>query len=645
MASKRPAKLTHTFVKNIAQPGRYGDGRGSFGLSVMVKKTSNGRWSKTWSQRIRINGTISMLGLGTFPAVTLAKAREKTIKNAQLVAEGVDIRIPKRKIPTVDEAFKQVVAMRSPGWRGKQTTGSWSLYQSYCKPIGSKPISDVTSSDVLKILTPLWYTKNKTAREVRSTLSTVMKWAITEEYRGNDPAASHITRNLGKQAPAVNSPSLEHSDVGRALANIRDADAWWANKYCLLFIALTCVRSGEAREATWGEINLEEATWKIPATRMKAGIEHKVPLSTQAIEILLYARDQGNGSQGKIFPSQRGGKFIRNESHSRLMHKLEIPAVPHGFRSSFINWAAGHGRTHIPEAAAEMVLAHTPTEAVKKSYKTSDFFEDRVPVMQEWADYLTETLGAVISTIPDTYEEKQRERRASSRVRAFKMDPIGEDEYTLIVQNLQESQTHDTWDAPDQDTLRGAVDVAAIALMRDGLLRPKETADALWSDLKREVDGSGLLTIRHSKKNRPGTDRVAYISPRTMKALDEIRRTRRELRMDAPDERILQMTENSLPKHIPKACHAAGLTGAFGGFSPRNGMAQDLTRSGVGINDLKAAKGWRFMATTHSERESVARNGAVAQWYAQKETETKETRPVVQPDLTRDCLEERQSIM
>ena len=315
---------------------------------------------------------------------------------------------------------------------------------------------------------------------------------------------SCLTQGLNTWLLTVNSPSLEHSDVGRALANIRDADAWWVEKYCLLFIALTCVRGGEAREATWGEINLDEATWKIPATRMKAGIEHKVPLSTQAIEILLYARDQGNGSQGKIFPSQRGGKFTRQERLSRLMHKLEIPAVPHGFRSSFINWAAGRGRTHIPEAAADMVLAHTPTEAVKKAYKTSDFFEDRVPVMQEWADYLTETLGPVISTIPDTYEEKQRERRTSSRVRTFKVDPIGEDEYTLIVQNLQESQTHDTWDAPDQDTLRGAVDVAAIALMRDGLLRPKETADALWSDLKREVDGSGLLTIRHSKKNRPG---------------------------------------------------------------------------------------------------------------------------------------------
>ena len=199
------------------------------------------------------------------------------------------------------------------------------------------------------------------------------------------------------------------------------------------------------------------------------------------------------------------------------------------------------------------------------------------------------------------------------------------------------------WDAPDQTTLLAAIDIAAIALMRDGLLRPKEIADTLWSDLKREPDGSGLLTVRFSKKNRPGTDHVAYVSPRTMKALDKTRRLRRELRMEAQDDRILQMTENVLPKRIKKACQDAGLTATFSGFSSRNGMAQDLTRSGV--NDLKEAKGWRLMATTHSERESLARNGAVAQWYAQKETETKKTRPVVQADLTSDCIKEYQSIM
>ena len=627
MVSKRKGdRLTNTFVKNIAEPGRYGDGRGGFGLSFLVRETKNGRLSKTWAQRIIIGNRPRMLGLGIYPAVTPANAREKATKNAQLVAEGVDIRIPKRKIPTVDQAFEQVIAIRSPGWRGKHPTYDWSRFQSYCKPIGSKPISEVTASDVLNILIPLWYTKNKTARGVRSTLSAVMKWAITEEYRGNDPAASHITKNLSKPDPPVTSPSLDHQDLGRALAQIRDADAWWAEKYCSLFLAFTGVRSAQAREADWSEVNLDKATWTTPGSRMKGGIEHRVPLSTQAIEILLYARDQGNGSHN-IFPSQRGSNFMTAGRLSSLMHKLALPAVPHGFRSSFINWANGEGRTHIPEAVAEMVLAHKPSETIKKHYKTSDFFKDREPVMQEWADYLSSTMGAVISATPDTYEEKLRERRAVTLKRNFKVDSIGEDEYQLIVQNLQESQIQDV---PDQDTLRRAVDIAAIGLMYDGLLRPKETADALWSDLKEEQDSSGLLNIRHSKENRQGTDHVTYVSPRTMKALDETRRIRRELRMDAKDDRILQMTENALPKHIQKACHAAGLTGTFGGYSPRNGMAQNLIRSGVATNDLKTAKGWRLMATTHSERENLARNGPVAQWYAQKEEETKKTRPVVQ---------------
>ena len=202
------------------------------------------------------------------------------------------------------------------------------------------------------------------------------------------------------------------------------------------------------------------------------------------------------------------------------------------------------------------------------------------------------------------------------------MDPIGEHEYLLIVKNLQESQTQDIWDVPDENTLRRAVVIAAIALMRDGLLRPRATAAALWSDLKREPDGSGLLNIRSSKKNRPGTDHVTYVSPRTMKALDETSRIRGRLRMVATDDRILQMTENALPKHIKEACHAAGLIGTFNGFSPRNGMAKDLITSGVGVNDLKKAKGWRLMGTTQSEREHLARNGPVAQWYAQNAKET-----------------------
>ena len=637
MATLKSTRLTHKHVNSVTRPGRYGDGRGGHGLSLQVKQTKNGSWSKTWSQRIRIGGTIRTLGLGSFPVVTLAMAREKALDNARRVAQGEDILKPPPSIPTVDEAFDMVIDQRRSSWKARLTELHWRLSKRYCNPIGSKPVSEIRQKDVIDILAPIWQKKPKQAREVRSNLSTVMTWAINREHRTHNPATPAVVHELGKQPPRSHHPSLEPDQLGSALALIREADAWWAEKCCLIFVAFTGVRNGEARGATWNEINLDDATWTIPGARMKNGILHKVPLSTQIMDILHYARDQKGGlCEGVIFPTERRGHHMDSSRLSSLMHNLNIPAVPHGSRSSFINWAAG--RPHIPEAVAEMVLAHTPPETIKKTYRTSDFFKERQPVMQEWADYLTETMGPAISTIPDVCADTQEEERASSRVRTFGVDPIGEDEYKLIVQYFEELQIQD---APDQDTLRWAVDIAAIAFMRDGLLAPKGTADALWSDLKREADGSGLLNIRSSKKNRPGTDRPGYVSPRTMKALDEIRRIRRELRMEAKDDRILKMTENALPKHIQKVCHAAGLTGTFGGFSPRNGMIQDLIRSGVGANDLKEAKGWRLMATTHSERESLARNGAVAQWYAQKETERgqPQSQPDVGPGFFQGCLD------
>ena len=633
MAKRKPgSRLTHTFVKSVTEPGSYGDGPGGQGLRLVVKKRSKGGVSKIWNQRIRINSKRVDLGLGSFPVVILAEAREKALDNQRRVAQGEDIRKPAPTIPTVAAAFEELITARAPSWKGVGTKESWYRHLGYCKEIRSTLVSEVTEDEVIKLLIPLWHDKPNTAQQLRIALSAIMYQAIRKGHRvvaNPVPVIKELTRSLGKQPPKVHHKSLNYRQLGNALATVRDADTWWAAKYCLIFIAFTCVRSGEARKATWEEIDLNDSTWTIPADRMKKSIEHKVPLSNQAKELLAHAREQSGRSQGIIFPPERGGQSMYADRLSRLLQRLRIPFVPHGVRSSFRNWAGGRGREHMAQPAAGMVLAHKQLPEIELEYMTEDFFEHREPIMQEWADYLTETMGPVISTIPDVYE-----RRASSRVRTFKLDPIGEYEYTLVVQNLQESQTQDTWDAPDQDTLRGAVDVAAIALMRDGLLRPKETADARWSDLKREADGSGLLNIRSSKKNRPGTDHVAYVSPRTMKALDETRRIRRELRMDAKDDRILQMTADALPKHIPKACHAAGLTGTFGGFSPRNGMAQDLIRSGVGVNNLKKEKGWILMATTHSERESLARNGAVAQWYAQKETETKETRPVVQADLT-----------
>ena len=210
-----------------------------------------------------------------------------------------------------------------------------------------------------------------------------------------NPAGSENTRNLGKQNLTV-----DHRDVGGALAAIRDVDVWWAVKACLIFLVLTCVRSREATEATWEEIDFETATWTIPATRMKTGIEHRVPLSSPALTVLAYARSHGGGALGVIFPTPRSGLYMDAGRLSRLMQMLVIPGVPHGFRATFRNWAAE--RSNVPQAVAESVLAHTPSNTVVAAFLMSDFFEHRVPVMEEWGDYVTETMGPVVPAIPSS---------------------------------------------------------------------------------------------------------------------------------------------------------------------------------------------------------------------------------------------------
>ena len=393
MAKTKSERLTHTFIKSVAKEGRYGDGRGGLGLSVLVRKTQNGGWSKTWSQRLHIGKARQEYtpGLGSWPLVTLADARAKAFENARLVKQGIDIRQPAAHVPTVAEAFETVIALREPGWRGIETKASWTRSLRNCEKIASIPISEITSADVLKIITSLWHDRGPTADNVRSHLSSVMQWSITEGHRTTNPATTNITATLGKRSPPIHMKSLAYPLLGDALATIRDSNASWATRYCLLLLALTGLRSGEARKATWDEIDFETSIWKVPADHMKARIEHKVPLSTQAKEILHHVREQSGHSQGLIFPSKRSGKYMPGQTLASLLRNLHAQTVPHGFRSSIRTWAAEE--TSLPEPAAEMLLAHNPAPAVVKAYRTTDFFKHRKPAMQEWADFMTQTIG------------------------------------------------------------------------------------------------------------------------------------------------------------------------------------------------------------------------------------------------------------
>ena len=383
----RPKQLSATFVKTVTTPGRYGDGRGGHGLSLLVKSTTTGRVSRTWAQRLRIDGKPVNLGLGSFPVVTLAEARAKALANARGVAQGTDPRAAVTAIPTFHDAVDKVIALHRDTWKdGGKSAAQWQAsLDAYAMPrLGNKPVDRITTPDVMAVLMPIWNEKRETARRVRQRLSAVMKWAVAQGYRDDNPAGDAIGAALPKYgAHREHQRALAHSDVAGALRTIRDTGAWPGTKLALEYIALTACRSGEVRGAKWCEIDLEGPTWLIPAERMKAGKDHRVPLSGRALAVLNEARELAD-STGLIFPSATG-RMLSDSTLSKLLRESEIEAVPHGFRSSFRDWC---GDTGVDREVAEASLAHVVKNQVEAAYARSDLLERRRTVMQEWAHYL-----------------------------------------------------------------------------------------------------------------------------------------------------------------------------------------------------------------------------------------------------------------
>ena len=397
---QRPPRLSATYVKNLREAGRFSDGRGGHGLTLLVKPTKAGRWSKTWSQRLKIKGTLVTRGLGSYPLVSLAMARDRALDNAIRVAQGEDIREPQCGVPTVNEAFERYITLASPSWRGELTEKGWRKSLEYCEPIGSMLVSDVTSSDVLRVIEPLQKKYRAKAREVRKHLSSVMRWAITEGYRVTDPAASNVTIHLGKRRARdiKHHRSLKYSELGRALAEGRDCGRTSLEiRAATILLALTAVRKSSVLEATWGQFDLdaEVPVWHIPMTKNDDALD--VPLSAQAVELLLYMEERTGGSQrlpeDLVFPGRGKDGRIAAGTIGRFMNRLGMDASPHGFRSSFRNWA---GEKKQDSYAAEKALGHRVGSAVEEAYLTTDFLELRTPMMQEWADYIEKTMGPVL---------------------------------------------------------------------------------------------------------------------------------------------------------------------------------------------------------------------------------------------------------
>lgn len=383
----RPKRLSATFVRQVKDPGRYGDGWGGYGLSLLVREGASGI-RKTWAQRLRIGGKPVNIGLGPFEFVSLAEAREKAFENARAVYQGRDPRDRSGDVPTFEAAVEKVIAIHAPTFRNPRTAEIFrSVMDAYAIPrFGRKLVSEVTTADVLAVLTPIWNEKHETARRVRQRIGTVMKWAVAERYREDNPAGAAIGAALPKNGGrAKHQRAVAHAKVGEALAKVRgSARAWPGTKLAFEFLVLTGARSGEVRGATWDEIDAEAATWTVPAERMKGGAEHRVPLAPRALAVLEAARELSDGS-GLVFPSPRG-KVLSDSTLSKLIRELGVPGTPHGFRSSFRDWAAEC--TDADHAVMELSLAHAVGSAVERAYSRSDLFERRRELMAAWADHI-----------------------------------------------------------------------------------------------------------------------------------------------------------------------------------------------------------------------------------------------------------------
>ena len=383
---KRPKTLSPAFVNGVTRLGRYGDGRGGHGLSLVVRPTKiKGRLSKAWVQRIRINGRETNLGLGSYPGVTLVEARRRAVRNRRAVEEGRNPRA--RRVPTFRQATERVIRLYSAKWKpGGRSEEHWrSSLQTYAYPrIGNKRVDLVTSGDVMACLSPIWLEIPETASRVKQRISSVMKWSIAQGYREDNPADDRITAALGtnKQRPQ-HMKALHHTKVASAVRAVEATDAHWATIAAFKFLTLTATRSGEVRQATWEEIDLATATWTIPPDHTKAGQEHRVPLNTGALTVLFTARQKSN-SNGLIFPSPTG-QTLSNATMSKLCKENNVGCVPHGMRSSFRDWCA---ETGVSREVAERALGHEIRNAVEKAYARTDLLERRRQLMENWSSYI-----------------------------------------------------------------------------------------------------------------------------------------------------------------------------------------------------------------------------------------------------------------
>lgn len=388
--------LTPLEVKRLIDPGFYSVG-GAAGLHLQVSGTG----ARSWILRTMVGSKRRDIGLGSAREVTLAKAREHAIEiKRKIREEGIDpvaerqsarstLLAAQAKAITFEECARRVIDKKMKEASNTKHGKQWeSTLETYAFPtLGNMSVADVELAHIIEVLRPHWETKTETMTRVRQRIEAVLSWASAHGYR-DGPNVAAWKNNLdailptpAKISKVQHHRALDIDAIHSFMANLRSREGMAAR--CLEFVVLTAVRSGEARGALWSEVDLDARVWTIPAERMKAGKEHRVPLSDAAVK-LLDSLPRSEKSQ-LVFPAPRGGK-LSDAAMGALLKRMGVDVTVHGFRSTFRDWTAE--RTATPHHIAEMALAHAIGSGVEAAYRRGDLLAKRAILMKQWADFI-----------------------------------------------------------------------------------------------------------------------------------------------------------------------------------------------------------------------------------------------------------------
>lgn len=403
---KKARELSAIEVRRLTRPGTHPVG-GVDGLLLRVSPTG----ARSWILRTMVGGKRRDVGLGGYPDVPLAQAREQARELRQKIREGVDpvaerqaakdaLRAAHASRITFDQAAKRCIAAKRHEFRSAKHAKQWeATIAAYASPvIGALPVGAVELSHIVTILEPIWTTKTETATRLRQRIEAVLAWATVGGYRsGENPARwkGHLDAVLPKPRKVKkvrHHKAVPWQEVGQFVADLRDRQGMAAR--ALEFAILTAARSGEVRGATWDEVDLRARVWTVPASRIKAGKKHCVPLSDEAVA-LLEALPRITGCN-YVFPAVRGGS-LSDMSLSAVMKRMGVDAVPHGFRSTFKDWC--RSRTSYADEVSELALAHVNNDATRAAYARDELLPQRQRLMAEWGRFCAtiEPLGAVVA--------------------------------------------------------------------------------------------------------------------------------------------------------------------------------------------------------------------------------------------------------